>query len=298
MREITNGIHTDISIEEYHANKTHISATQIKYAKESLRHFQWYMSGKIPREEKSAFGFGNAFELALLSHGEYLTKVAVAPEQDWIDAALKENPDLVKPRSSKVYQKSELDFIAANRGKYLIRDTGPESFETIEEMLLSCESDKTISALIDNTEYQVSLFWTDEETGIGLKTRPDICKRKKNVLVNVKTIEDGSPDSFTRELQKWDYPTQACIEIEGALRSGLMPVVDNYLWLVVEKKPPYNATIYEFAPSDIAACADGLRFLLARIKKGRDTGIWPGYGDMADNQYGILTAKLPPWYRL
>jgi hypothetical protein len=297
MREITNGIHTDISIEEYHANKTHISATQIKYARTSLKHFDWYMNGKFEREEKTAFGFGNSFELALLSKDEYLKKVAVAPEQDWMDEAKRGNPDLVKLRSSKVYQEAEKKFMAYNAGKYIIRDTGPESFETIEEMLSSCENDKVIKALCDHTEYQLSLFWTDEETGLGLKTRPDICKRKRNVLINVKTIEDGSPDKFMKDMVKWDYPTQAVIEIEGALRTGLMDKVDNYLWLVVEKKPPYNATIYELSASDIAACTDGLRFTLDRIARAKKENRWPGYGDHADNEYGILTAKLPPWYR-
>jgi hypothetical protein len=294
---MVNGIYTDISITDYHANKTHISSTQIKTAKQSLKHFKWTIDEKIAREDKTQFHFGNAVELALLSETEYLKSVAVADDAGWCEEAKKSNPDLVKLRASAVYKKLELDFLNANKGKYIIQDTGNESFETIECMLESCRQDKAISSLIENTEYQLSLFWTDEETGLGLKTRPDICKRKKNVMINVKTIENGSPDKFSKDLKEYDYPLQACIEITGALKTGLMPAVDAYYWLVLEKKPPYNATIYEFADQDISACMDGMHYTLNRIAKAKKEDKWPGYGGEADNQFGILTAKIPSWYK-
>jgi len=297
MREITDGIHDDISIDEYHANRSHISATQIKRAKESLRLFNWHETGKIVQEQKTCFDFGNAFELALLSKDEYLKRVAVFPDQDFIDIAMQDDPSLTKPRASKKYRSEAEKWEIENAGKYRINETGDESFETIEHMLDSCNSDPVIKALIENTEYQLSLFWTDAATGLGLKTRPDVCKRKRNVLVNLKTIDDGSPESFSKELSKWEYPLQASIEIEGALRSGLMETVDNYLWLVCEKKAPYNATIYEYSKEDRAAGEDGLRFILDRIARAKKENKWPGYSDRADNQYGILTAKIPTWYR-
>lgn len=292
-----DGIYSDLSIEDYHENKTHISATQIKYARESLKHFEWFISGKLPQEEKQQFGFGNAFELALMASDVYLKKVAVMPENDFIAAALEEKPDLTVPRNSKKFKTERDQWLTANQGKYIISDTGDFSFEAIEEMLSSCYQDKVIQALIKNTEYQLSLFWTDPETGVKLKTRPDFCKRKKNVLVNIKTTADGSPEAFSKDLKKWDYPIQAAIEIQGALNTGLMDRVDTYFWLVVEHQPPFNATIYEFQETDIAAVTDTLFYLLNKIKKGQDQGLWPGYSDQADNEHGILRANIPLWYK-
>lgn len=297
QRVIEDGIHTDISIKEYHANRTHISATQIKYAKTSLKHFDWYINGKIPKPEGSHFGFGNAFELALLDEKGYLNEVAVLPDGDWIDEALAAKPDLTKPRASAHYQEQYKKFVIETAGKYVINDTGKESFETIECMLESCYQDKVIQALIKNTEYQLSLFWTDEETGLRLKTRPDICKRNKNVIINVKTIEDGSPEAFSRELAKYDYPLQACIEIKGCLATGLMDRVDSYFWLVVEKVPPYNATIYEFTESDQKACADSTNYHLHKLARAQKENMYPGYSNEADNTHGILKAELPKYYR-
>lgn len=303
INNIPDGIHDNISIEEYHANRTHISATPLKYARESFKHFKWFRDGKIVQENKPHFSFGNAFELALLDpHKGYLNSVAVSDDSGWIekaqeDAKAEGKEPFSKPRSSASYQKSEREFLANNKGKYIIGQTGKESFEAIEEMLSSCYQDKIIQGLIKNTEYQLSLFWTDPETGMKLKTRPDICKRQKNVIINVKTTEDGSPAGFSKDMNKYDYPLQACLEITGCIQTGLMEKVDLYYWLVVEKVPPYNATIYEFTQSNIGTVMDTLHYLLVKLKKCEEQNLYPGYSDQASNQYGILEASLPMWYK-
>lgn len=292
-----NGIYKDITIEEYHANDTHISATQIKQAKNSLKEFHWRQTGKIKNETKTCFDFGNAFELALLDRDQFSSKVAIMQDELWVAEALKEKPDLKSPKQSKSYQTAQSNFLSENQGKYIISGSGNESYETIEGMLESCYQDKVIQKLITGIETQLSLFWTDDQTGLNLKTRPDFCKAKKNVVVNLKTADCGEPDKFSKEMANYDYPLQACMEITGCVASGLMPKVDNYFWLVVEKKPPYNATIYEFAQDDIKWTMDCLDWVLRKISEARKKNFFPGYTDRADNQFGILTAKIPLWYQ-
>jgi hypothetical protein len=76
-----------------------------------------------------------------------------------------------------------------------------------------------------------------------------------------------------------------------------MDTVDNYFWLVVEKCPPYNATIYEFQKSDIEYSFDEIEFLLSKLVKAKEQKLYPGYTDRADNPFGILTADIPVWYK-
>ena len=295
---MNNGIHTGITIEDYHANRTHISSTQIRLAKKSLKEFQWYMEGKIEKPKGSHLDFGNAFELALLDQEEFSKKVTIQKDMQWCQEVLEKNPDVKVPRNTNAYRALRDEALMGRDNTYVINDFGPESYFTIEAMLESCYADKVIQGLIRNTEYQLSLFWTDEETGLGLKTRPDICKRKKNIIINVKTAEDGSPAAFSKELVKYDYPLQAAIEITGCLQTGLMERVDNYFWLVCEKKAPFNAAVYEFGQDDIKMSMDELHFLLNKLKKAKEENLYPGYSDRADNQYGILTAQIPPYYRM
>lgn len=293
-----NGIYNNISIDDYHANKTHISASQLKIAKKSLREYDWYRQGLIPKVKKTHFDFGNAFELALLNPIEFSENVAIMQDQEWVNAAMMVNTELVMPRGSKPYKEQLSQFYERNANKYHIMDYGKESYETIKHMLESCYQDKVIQELIKNVEYQISLFWTDPETGLNLKTRPDTLKRKKNVIVDIKTIEDGSPEAFGRDLAKYEYPLQAVMQIEGCIQTGLMEKVDNYLWLVVEKNPPYNATLYEFDQSDCQAFGDEFHRLLNKLLKAEKEKLFPGYSERADNKYGILKAEIPMWYKM
>lgn len=296
--EISNGIHTDISIQDYHTNRTHVSATGFKFAKRSLKEFHWFQSGKLQQEDKPHFNSGNAFELALFDRKGFERDVAIAQTQAWIAKAMKEKPDLKVPKNSKCYKDEAESFEILNRDKlYRIPDVGADSFETIEEMLSSCYQDKMVQRLIENTEYQLSCFWTDKVTGLNMKTRPDICQRKKNIIVNLKTTLDGSPKAFSRDLANYDYPLQACVEILGCLATGVMETVDNYFWLVIEKVPPFNATIYEFDQGDMKASMDEVEYLSHKIKTAQELDLWPGYSDRSDNKYGILTAQIPAYYR-
>lgn len=292
-----NGIYTDLSIEDYHVNKTHYSATSIKMANRSLKDFRWFLDN--PKDERKVhLDFGNAFELSLLDQVAFANSVAVLQDKEWYNFALEANPELKTVRNSSVYKAAKRNFEEQNAGKLIIDDYGENGYDTIQQMMESCYKDAVIRQLISGIEYQLSIFWTDEETGINLKTRPDICKRKKEIIVNLKTTLDGSPKGFSRDLAKYDYPLQAAIEIEGIIQSGAMSTVDNYFWLVVEKVPPFNATIYEFQKDDRDLMEDRLHWLLRKMQAAFEQDKWPGYSDRADNQYGILNAELPLYYKL
>lgn len=287
------GIFNDIPIEEYHADKTWFSSTGLKKAKKSLKLFKLFLDGYFDDETKSHFMFGNAFELALLSPDEFNNKVAV--EDEILTQIYTVNPNTKSPRSTNQYKEWYDEQIKLQ--KYIIKEDGKESFRVIEEMLKSCYADAVIQKLISGIEYNYSLCWIDKETGLQLKTRPDICKVKKNIIVNLKTTTDGSPEQFSKDLAKLDYPFQACMEIDGALSTGFMSSVDNYYWLVVEKEPPFSATLYEFMPDDIKWCMDEYQYTLRTVKEALDKNLFPSYSQRASNKYGILEAKIPLYYK-
>lgn len=280
--KLTVGVHPDISIEDYHADKSWFSSTGLKHAKRSMKEFKYFLDGKLDSGRKQCFDFGNAFELALLSPEEYKSKVV--DESVIMDELF----DSEKPRATKRYK----EWVAGQDGKYII---SIEDKITIEEMLVSCSSDKTISRLIENIEYNYSLCWVSDD-GLQLKARPDICKAKKNVVVNLKTTTDASPSSFSKDMVNFDYPFQATHEIEGCLRSGFMDSVDNYYWLVVEKNRPHNAVLYEFMPEDRQACKFAYDEVMSRVARAVHHNHFGGYEELAENQFGILNAIIPSYY--
>lgn len=286
------GIFTDIDIKDYHSDKEWYSASGLKLAKKSLKLFKMYLDGQLEKTNVSHFDFGNAFELALLSPNEFNEKVLV--EDEIYNRIFLSNPETKSPRSTNIYK----EWKENQKDKYVVPIDGAYCFETIQKMLESCYQDETIQRLIKNIEYNYSLCWIDEETGLQLKTRPDICQSKKNIIVNLKTAADGSPEKFFKDCANFDYPFQACMEIDGVLKTGMMPQVDYYFWLVVEKDAPYSAQLYEFSQEDIAWNMITYRKVLRNVSEAKKQNKYPSYSQRAvDNAHGIIQVNLPLWYK-
>jgi len=288
---IKEGVHRDISIIDYHADREYLSASVIKEANKSLKHMKWYCDNKNKEDRKSHFDFGNAFEIALmdLMNGtkEFDSSVHIFDES--------KRPQKDKTFSAKENKEWKDSFM--NIDGYVINQNGKESVDTIKEMLKACWEDEIIQRLLKNTDYQTSCFWTDTKSGIKLKTRPDICNINKTVLIDIKTTTDASPEGFAKDVAKYSYDLQAMIQINGVLATGLFPEVKNYYWLAVEKEAPYNAQLYNFNNSEWDSVQMILDYLLGIIKRAKEQDKWTGYSQRASNEYGILDINIPLWHK-
>lgn len=286
-----NGIYTDLSIDDYHENKTHVSTSTLKKAKRSLKEFKWQRDGKLEQDRKSHFDFGNAFELALCEGIETLYKSCVffstedRPEKEMTMASNKN-----KAWKAKIFSTDKL----------IINKRGPESLETIKEMLKSCKEDKTITNIIfdpEETIFQSSVFWTDKKTKLKLKTRPDLMQPRRSIVTDVKTTLDGSPTKFARDASNYDYYLQAVQQIDGIISAGIMPKIKNYFYLVVEKVAPYNATLYEIEDEDLVWLNDSYENLKKKVKTAMDKNEYKGYNHDSENKYGIMPIDIPLYYK-
>lgn len=283
------GIYDHIHIDDYHSNKDWVSASGIKEAKKSLAHYFYYKNKEV--EKKSHFDFGNAFEIALMDMmndtDTFDDEVIIFNEEN--------RPEQDKGITSKKNQEWKKSIF--NSDQYVVKKMGYESYETIEKMLESCYRDSTIQQLIKKTDYQKNLFWIDEESGLKCKTRPDVIMLSKNVIVDIKTTKDASPDKFAKDAANYDYPIQAAMQIRGVMETGLMPTVDAYYWLAVEKDEPFNAQIYRFDNSEWSWADDMLQYYINLIAQAEKEKKYPGYTQQADNQFGIISLDLPLFYK-
>jgi len=292
------GINREITIEKYHADRDYLSASSIKEAKKSLKHFQYYLQNKDV-ERKSCFDFGNAFELALMDCVNKRTSVELSDFGKYV-AIL---DDSKKPQPEKDYRTKENavwkeNFFIDNKSKYIINQSGAESFQTIERMIESCSSQEYISSLLEGSEYQTSIFWQDAQSFIKLKTRPDCINVGKRCIIDIKSTKDGSPEQFSKDCANYNYPLQAIIQMQGVLSSGLMDDVEHYYWLAVEKSEPFNAQLYEFQKSDWEMLSIQLEFILSKIKRATALKKYEGYFERSDSSTGVLGLELPMWYKL
>jgi hypothetical protein len=131
----------------------------------------------------------------------------------------------------------------------------------------------------------------DEFDKIILKTRPDIRNAKKNRIVDIKTTVDAR--DFVRNLIKLKYHVKAAwyMDICNAI-DELNADYTEFVWLVIEKTPPYGVMAYRMDDhSD--AFYEGRELGLKALTEFRDcnrSGSWPCYDD------SIRDVKFPGWY--
>jgi exodeoxyribonuclease VIII len=95
-------------------------------------------------------------------------------------------------------------------------------------------------------------------------------------------MEDASPDGFGKSAWNYRYYVQAPFYLDGILESAESMAFDSFLFIAVEKSPPYNVAVYE-AGLDVMqrgreAYLKDLDTYMNCIKSGQ----WPGYSLKAE----------------
>lgn len=141
---------------------------------------------------------------------------------------------------------------------------------------------------------ELAMTWKDEQTGATCKSRPDVFSPAlaDGAIVDVKSCGDASEEGFMLSTWKFGYYRQAALYLEGAAANG--QPCGNFVFVAVEKEPPYALQVFRLTEGSIDAGAQELRGLLERYQRCVDTGTFPGYPT------GIRDLALPDfaWAKL
>lgn len=166
----------------------------------------------------------------------------------------------------------------------------PEQWKTIHAMRDALMAHPAANALLTGVpgEAEKSVYWIDATTGVLCRCRPDWW-RDDNLIVDLKTTEDASPEGFARSIAKFRYDVQDAFYTDGVQQAtGKRPKA--FVFIAVEKKPPYGVGVYvlDAETKDLgrAQYQHDLRVYAECVR----TGEWPGYGDK------IQTINLPAWH--
>lgn len=133
-----------------------------------------------------------------------------------------------------------------------------------------------------------SLWWTDAETGVLCRGRPDGVLPTLKVVVDVKSTADAGREDFGRACANYRYHWQ-----EAFYRAGVQAAFgwepDAFVFIAVEKEPPYLVAAYEIDPYAVMRGQEQVRETLRRYDECRRAGQWPGYSEALERLY------LPEW---
>lgn len=246
----------DISNDEYHSSEG-ISRSKLMLLDKSPYHF-WYevLSGKAEKKESTpSMNIGSAFHTLLLEPVKFDAEYVVTPKID--------------RRTNKGKEEWE-QFISQSQGKIVLT---PDQFEKVRGMVAWVKQHEIVTTLLDEAVFEQSIYWTDEETGLQFKTRPDIWSNK--MVVDLKTTADASAHNFTRSALNYGYFIQAGMAYEGCKALG--KPFEMFVILACEKEAPYVPSVFMMNEEALQFGIDQFNHYKRKLKACFDSNKWEGY---------------------
>ena len=201
-----------ISSEEYHRHPA-ISKTTLDLIHSDCHAVKWARVAEVDHDKLKTLDFGDAMHAICLEPDRLKTDFAVMPELN------------LRTNAGKAEKE---EFEKENAHKKIIT---ADDFKKLNLMFDSIMSNKQARDLIEaDGVCEGSYFWTDEETGLDCKCRPDKEIASRNLLVDVKTTD--KLDKFTYSVDDYRYYVQDPFYCDGVGRFKDQP---KMLFLVVQK---------------------------------------------------------------
>ena len=207
------------SDEVYYSDYSFVTNSQLGLIKRSPATYQHYRENPSDRPITKALNFGKAFHMCMLEHDKYKKEVVVEPDVNKRTKAGKEE-----------YQK----FLTLHEGMTILSHDEDQSLVGMRKKLNS--SVEAMELLSGGVAEQVNV-WNNKESNVACKGKADYWNKKRNILVDIKTTQDSSPDGFRKSAYKYGYDRQAAFYADGF-------GVDQFWFIVIEKSAPYNMAIY------------------------------------------------------
>lgn len=268
-KTLESGIHIAMDRDEYDRINA-VNQSTLKLFQRSAAHAREMMVN--PPEPSSAMNLGQAVHAAVLDPDAFAEDYVAAPK---LDRRTKKGRELWERFNSRY--KDSIVLTGDEHAKCLSMSRAVWANETAAEVLRS------------DGQNEMTVLWKDKHTKLDCKARIDRFTKLADwpVLLDLKTTWNASPDQFGREIAKYQYHVQAAFYVKGM--KALHDVPRRFLFIAVEKDPPYATCVYEL---DSLSMEEGNRKAneyLLRYAHCVKHDEWPGYPD------GIMEAQLPSW---
>jgi len=166
--------------------------------------------------------------------------------------------------------------------------------------------------LLGTAAVEVSVVWVDPATGMTCKCRMDAWN-KGGLVADIKSLaRKADNDGMAWAVKTWAYDGQAAMQLEG-LREALkvegraLGGPTSYLWLGVEKDPPYTAHGWSASNQEdgsahpfIQRGLELFRRYMQQVKYSTEHDWWPGYHDLDPEcpSRGVDELLVPSWMDL
>jgi hypothetical protein len=266
---MTPGLHYDIPDAAYQVRRRGLlRKSNIPHIRRTGAHYLAHLAEED--KETDAKRLGRALHCAAFEPSRHLREYAVLPDFG----------DLRKAANKA----ARTDWINDSEGLVVLKEA---EADTVAHMVAALRAHPLARPLLAGGHPEVSAYWTDPETGVDCAARADYWIPDRRILVDLKSAEDASREGFAKAIGKYGYHLQ-----ESHYRSGweaLGETVEHFLFVAVEKTPPYGVAVYPLGRAGVARADLQVRDALAKMAECVRTDEWPCY------PLTIEPVDVPPW---
>lgn len=247
---------------EYH-DGPELSSTGAKRLLRSPAHYQWEQAHRV---EKAAYDFGHAVHALVLGTGLDIVEIDA---DDW---------------RSKGAREARVAAYAEGKVPMLGKDS-----KRARDAADAVMAHPIAGPLFQRGHPEVSMFWTDEDTGVACRGRLDWLRTSgRPLIVDLKTCQDANPKTFGRTAASFGYDLQAEFYTQGyeAITGERLPS----LHVLVEVEPPHAVSVVQLDDEALSIGAIKVRAALERYRDCTESGTWPAYDPTT-----IHPVSLPRW---
>lgn len=142
----------------------------------------------------------------------------------------------------------------------------------------------------DSLTTETSIYWN--QGGIDCKARLDCITTMGNfgrVIIDLKSTQDSNPEAIKKSIATYGYHRQAAWYRHALALEGIP--TEAFIFVFVEKQPPYNLTVAVISEAAQAAATEEIRTALDTFRQCQESNCWPDY---TNGQ--VVEVDLPEWY--
>jgi hypothetical protein len=257
----------DLSNADYHALPS-VSKSGLDLISKAPAYFKWRRENPQPPTE--AMILGTLTHTAVLEPDRFDAEIVVAQKFD---------------RRTTVGKLAAAQFEAENAGKEVLEAEAYDQVMRIRDAVFSHPAARV--ALSNVAHVEASMFWTDPQTGLECRCRPDAF-RTNDVIVDLKTTKDASPEGFAKSIANYRYHVQAPFYMDG-FRAATGREAKGFVFVAVETAPPHLVAVYVLNEIDLIRGRATYQRDLSTLRKCLDLDEWPGYPE------AVQEIRLPKW---
>jgi hypothetical protein len=275
----------NVSIEDYHSTRALISKSTLDVADKSGAHYQFLLDPttcpgydpddleEVSEDDKEELIVGNAFHTCVLEPMAFSRRYV-------------ELPDFGKMQSSTN---------RAIRDAWIRNEAGGriplkrKHIKMIKAMRESLMREPYMRKLLQDGQPEVTAVCIDPHTGLPLKARTDWLS-KIQIGFDLKSAKDASRRWWRVEAGRRRAAVQAVFYGHVFQQAGIE--LDDFVFGVVEKTPPYAVGLYSMEEEDLLAGEQIYMRNLRDIRRWIETSRYPGYTNGT-----IETMRLPAYHR-